>query len=149
VQASRHHGFVEQVIGDDVVVEDERPQSECERDDGARDEVRGLPQSRRLVAESVGPHDHPRDPADAQLSGELMDQASERRNRAGSNDDLARGEQRGTPDRAEHDVPDRRGDCDPTSGAGQAPRPVVHRQPGEDDGDDDRVVPAEERVHPE
>jgi hypothetical protein len=41
VQASRHDGFVEQVIGDDAVIEDERPQSECERDDGARDEVRG------------------------------------------------------------------------------------------------------------
>jgi hypothetical protein len=66
-------------------------------------------------------HDHPRDPADAQLSGELMDQASERRDRAGSDDHLARGEQRGTQDRAEHDVPDRRGDRDPTSGAGQAP----------------------------
>jgi hypothetical protein len=41
---------VEHVIGDDAVVGHERPQSECERDDGASDEVRGWRRQRRGVA---------------------------------------------------------------------------------------------------
>lgn len=136
--------FVGDINSDAVVIDVEGHNAQDECDNEADNNIRGLAELGREIAETVRPHQEPPDPANTELRCKSGDRISQLKLHFRWDEEaLQHPEGHKVPHRAEGKVPDYRTDKHAKTGLAITVRPVLGNRNGQDIEDDNGVEPTQ------